>query len=82
MYSIKSNPCGMPSNFTYSGFPDKYFIGVAINSNKIYDMPSRKATILKIVTSENMTLLFSAKVVHKDEIEYYFKCFLKHIKNN
>lgn len=35
MYTTNSNPCGIPNNFTYSGFPCKYLIGVAIKSNNI-----------------------------------------------
>ena len=46
-YVINNAPCGMPSNFTYSSFPNQYFTGTATIRSRMYDIPSKKATILK-----------------------------------
>jgi hypothetical protein len=48
MYMINNKPCGIPSNLTYLGSSNIYLIGVAIKSNRRYDIPSKKATNLKI----------------------------------
>ena len=40
-------PCGIPKAFTYCSLSKRYFIGVAINNNKIYETPSNIAINLK-----------------------------------
>jgi len=49
IYAMNKNPCGIPSILTsVTSFP-MYFSGTPTNSNSMYDKPSRKAMILKMV---------------------------------
>ena len=54
-------PCGIPNSFTYCGSSDKYFIGTAMNNNKIYETPSNTAKILKTGNNFGMVLNFVQK---------------------
>lgn len=61
IYATNSNPCGIPNNLTYCGSPARYLMGVAINNKSIYETPSKKATILKILIKENIVVNFLQK---------------------
>ncbi len=50
IYATNNRPCGIPSSFTYCGSPFRYLIGTATNNKSKYDMPSKNAVILKILT--------------------------------
>ena len=46
---MNSIPCGIPNILTYVSSCNKYFTGVAINNSKMYESPSKKAMILKML---------------------------------
>ena len=66
----------MPNSLTYCGSCNRYLIGVAINNNRIYETPSKRATSLNIFNEENICVNFCAKVVHTAIITVRFKFFL------
>src|SRR5882724_3172680 len=48
-YSINKIPCAHPTIFTACGNSKKYLSGMAMASNKTYDIPSSNATVANVL---------------------------------